>query len=290
MTQRKPRKTRRPADDRGRPALPGPERGSSLDLRARPGPDGRYWIHGHHAVLAALRNPRRRLVRLLVTPEAEAQLSREIEAARTRLGERLSVARAGREEISRQLGGEAVHQGVAAEALPLPPVGLDEVISTAGARASLLVLDHVTDPHNVGAMLRSAAAFGALAVILTQHHSPPESGSLAKAASAGLEQVPLARVTNLVQTLRTLKASGFWCLGLTADGAEPLAGANLDGRTAFVLGAEGSGLRRLTREQCDLLVRLPTRSRAAHLNVSNAAAIALYEWARSAPDGEPEAG
>jgi 23S rRNA (guanosine2251-2'-O)-methyltransferase len=127
---------------------------------------------------------------------------------------------------------------------------------------------------------------------VTQHHSPPETGSLAKAASGGLEHVPLVRVVNLSQALQALKKAGFWCLGLAAEGAEALSRANLDGRIAFVLGAEGSGLRRLTREQCDLLVRLPTRPGLVQLNVSNAAAVALYERARanSSSLGEPDRG
>jgi 23S rRNA (guanosine2251-2'-O)-methyltransferase len=252
--------------------------------------DGRYWIYGHHAVLAALRNPRRRRARLLLTRDAEAQFAAEIERARARLGDRLELVRAERGELEARLGPGAVHQGLAAEVLPLPSTLLEELLASAGPRATLLVLDQVTDPHNVGAILRSAAAFGADAVVVTQHHSPPESGSLAKAASGGLEQVPLLRVANLVQALEGLKKAGFWCLGLAAEGTEPLDRAHLEGRIAFVLGAEGSGLRRLTREHCDLLVRLPTTAGLVQLNVSNAAAIALYERARAnaSTAGEPD--
>ncbi len=251
--------------------------------------DGRYWIYGHHAAAAALRNPRRRLSRLLLTAETEAQFAEDIAAARARLGDRLAISRAEREGFAERLGIEAVHQGLAVEALPLPPPDLAAVIDAAGPQATILVLDQVTDPHNVGAILRSAAAFGAAGVIHTQHHSPPETGSLAKAASGGLEQVPLVRVINLAQALETLKKAGFWCLGLTAEATEPLAKADLDGPIAFVLGAEGAGLRRLTRQHCDLLVRLPTVPGLVQLNVSNAVAIALYERARVAK-GEPEAG
>ena len=273
-------------------------RGAHFRLERSPAPgrperghtDGRYWIYGHHAVQAALDNPRRRLSRLLLTAEAETELGAEVAAARGRLGDRLSVARATREELSDRLGREAVHQGIAVEAWPLPSPALDAVLAEASPDATLLVLDQVTDPHNVGAILRSAAAFAAAAVIVTQHHSPPETGSLAKAASGGLEQVPLIRVANLAQALQSLKKAGFWCLGLAAEGAVPLASANLAGRIALVLGAEGGGLRRLTREQCDLLVRLPTQTGLVQLNVSNAAAIALYERARdqSGGAGEPD--
>lgn len=232
-------------------------------------------------MLAALRNPRRRLLRLLVTHEAEAEAAADIAGARARLGDRLVVARADRQGIVDELGPEAVHQGIAVEALPLPPADLMAVIDAAGSDTTFLVLDQVTDPHNVGAILRSAAAFGAAAVIHTQHHSPPESGSLAKAASGGLEQVPLVRVANLGQALETLKKRAFWCLGLAEDGPSSLTNVDLGGRIAFVLGAEGTGLRRLTREHCDLLVRLPTAPGLVQLNVSNAAAIALYERARA---------
>jgi 23S rRNA (guanosine2251-2'-O)-methyltransferase len=228
------------------------------------------------------------LFEVLVTAEAEAALTQPIEAARSRFGHRLSVRRVAREEIAAQVGPGAVHQGVAAQAAPLPPAELDAVLAEAGPEATLMVLDQVTDPHNVGAILRSAAAFGAAAVIATQHHSPPETGSLAKAASGGLEQVPLIRIVNLAQALEALKKASFWCVGLAADGAEPFASANLSGRIALVLGAEGTGLRRLTRERCDLLVRLPTRSGLVQLNVSNAAAIALYERARAASAGRGE--
>ena len=246
------------------------------------GGDGRYWIYGRHAVLAALANPRRRPLRLLLTLEAEAECARDIAAARVRWGERMPVIRAERQEIGERLGGETVHQGIALETLPLPDQDLDRILTEAGPQATVLALDQVTDPHNVGAILRSAAAFGCAAVIATQRHAPPETGALAKAASGGLEQVALLRVGNLAQALQKLKAEGFWCLGLAAEGAEPLAKADLSGRIAFVLGAEGAGLRRLTRQHCDLLVRLPTRPGLIQLNVSNAAALALYERVRSA--------
>ena len=282
-----PRPTGRPRPGEGRSKPPQADRPAGSFGRT----EGRYWIYGRHAVLAALANPHRRPFRLLLTAEAEVECARDIAAARARLGERLSMTRADRREISERLGGDSVHQGIALETLPLPPPDLDRVLADAGPEATVLALDQVTDPHNVGAILRSAAAFGCAAVIVTQHHAPPETGALAKAASGGLEQVPLLRVGNLAQALQRLKKAGFWCLGLAAEGAEPLASADLSGRIAFVLGSEGAGLRRLTRDQCDILVRLPTHRGLVQLNVSNAAALALYERARAAspekrePDG-----
>lgn len=241
-----------------------------------PAAGGQYWLYGHHAVGAALENPKRRIHQILATSEAAASIGRGHAAAHP------APEGTDREALDRLLGRDAVHQGIAMRVSPLPETDIYEICDSVRdmEQASLIVLDQVTDPHNVGAILRSAAAFGALAIILTERHAAPESGVLAKAASGALEHVPLARVTNLVRAMGELKEAGFWCLGLAAEGRQTLSEAKPSGKVALCLGAEGSGLRRLTREHCDLLVRLPTSGPIDHLNVSNAAAISLYELVR----------
>ncbi|HEX7969008.1 MAG TPA: 23S rRNA (guanosine(2251)-2'-O)-methyltransferase RlmB, partial [Stellaceae bacterium] len=177
----------------------------------------------------------------------------------------------------------AVHQGMALAAEPLPARDIDDVLDALSDLPEphvIVLLDQVTDPHNVGAILRSAAAFAARAVVMPEHGAPPVTGALAKAASGALEAVPLLRVTNLARALDRLKEAGVWCLGLEEGAEKTLTETDPGSRVALVLGAEGSGLRRLTRERCDLLARLPTLGAPASLNVSNAAAIALYELTR----------
>jgi 23S rRNA (guanosine2251-2'-O)-methyltransferase len=243
------------------------------------------WIYGRHAVRAALLNPARRVRRLLATAEtaaaAQAWLAETPAGPAARL--RLETLERGRLEALLPEG--AVHQGLALQAEPLPPAFLEDVLAelppAPGTDAAVVVvLDQVSDPQNVGAVLRSAAAFGARALVLPEHGTPPSTAALAKAASGALEQVPLVRVTNLARALDKLKQAGFWCVGLEESGERLLAELDLGGRIALVVGAEGEGLRRLTRERCDFLARLPTRDPLASLNVSNAAAIALYEVAR----------
>jgi 23S rRNA (guanosine2251-2'-O)-methyltransferase len=236
-------------------------------------PGGAYWLYGYHAVTSAIGNPRRQVRRLVGTPAALA----EHDFARP--AERLEGP-----ALAALLPAGAVHQGVAALVEPLPFVALEEILEDLPEGPQrLLLLDQVTDPQNVGAILRSASAFGAAAVILTERHAAPESGALAKAASGALDHVPLIRVVNLARAIETVKRAGLWCVGLAAEAELTLAEAKLAGRIALVLGSEGGGLRRLTREHCDQLVRLPTSGPIAQLNVSNAAAVALYELARMTP-------
>lgn len=236
-------------------------------------------LYGAHAVAAAWINPQRRCRRLWLAPAGEAALAEALsEASRLRL-ERPAPFRVEKPELDRLLP-DAVHQGLVLEALPLPEVDLDDVLRLPGD-APLLVLDQVTDPHNVGAILRSAAAFGARAVVVTERHAPEVTGTLAKSASGALEAVPLVRVVNLARSLGEMQAAGFWCVGLAESGRCALAALDLKGRIGLVLGAEGRGLRRLTQERCDDLARLPTQGPIRSLNVSNAAAVALYEVIRA---------
>ncbi|WP_374383641.1 23S rRNA (guanosine(2251)-2'-O)-methyltransferase RlmB [Dongia sp.] len=235
------------------------------------GPPGSLWLFGHHAVAEALKNPRRQVHRIIAAGDGAAALGRNVD-----------VEIVERDVIDRLVGRDVVHQGLAARVSPLPETDIYEICDIARDRphAVVVVLDQVTDPHNVGAILRSAAAFGAIGIILTERHAAPESGILAKSASGALEHVPLVRVTNLARAMEELKEAGFWCIGLAAEAKQALSSVKSGGKVALCLGAEGAGLRRLTRENCDLLVRLPTSGPIDHLNVSNAAAISLYELAR----------
>jgi 23S rRNA (guanosine2251-2'-O)-methyltransferase len=225
-------------------------------------------LFGLHAVEAALANPKRQIVRLIATENAAQRLAPLI--AKRRLKPEPVTPR----DLDRLLGADAVHQGVALEAEPLPPVALDE----ADPNGILLVLDQVTDPQNVGAALRSAAAFGAAGLVMTERHSPPLHGALAKAASGALDIVPVILVKNLAQALTELGERGVMRVGLAEEADTALEAAELTRPLALVLGAEGKGLRQLTREHCDLVCRISTQSALASLNVSNAAAVALH-WA-----------
>jgi 23S rRNA (guanosine2251-2'-O)-methyltransferase len=255
------------------------ERGFSPALNARRGPaparadkDGAVWLWGWHAVIAALENPAREApIQLLATPER----ARELQARR--LGAAgLEIMPAA--QIARELPAFAAHQGVALRAMPLEPAEL--VAMAEPAHGVILMLDQLTDPQNVGAVFRSAAAFGARGVVLQDRHAPALSGALAKAAAGAIERVPHARVTNLSRALEQLAELGWRAVGLDAAAGEPLA-AVLDARpVVLVMGSEGEGLRRLVAEHCDALARIPMPGDFESLNVSAAAAIALYEASR----------
>ncbi|MCH7864545.1 MAG: 23S rRNA (guanosine(2251)-2'-O)-methyltransferase RlmB [Proteobacteria bacterium] len=240
------------------------------------------WIYGFHAVLAALANPERVCHRLLVNTTAAEDLKAAVAKARDSVSGRPQPASVERTEIEKALPPGAVHQGLALLTEPLPAVAIEDVIKASAHTddATVVVLDQATDPRNVGAVMRSAAAFGAAAVIVQNRHAPPMTGALCKAASGAAEWVPMARAGNLARAIWTLKDAGFWCAGLDPAAERTLAQAGFSGRVALVLGAEGRGLRPLTRKTCDSLVRIPAAAGTESLNLSNAAAIALYELRR----------
>ena len=225
----------------------------------------RFW--GKHAVVAALDNPDRKVLRAWATRDAAALMNFPKEVA---------VTLADVADLGRLVPNDAPHQGVVIEVEPLEDLWLEEILQGASERSILLVLDQVTDPHNVGAILRSAAAFGAAGIVTQDRHSPPESGVVAKSASGALERVPWARVVNLARALEEIGEAGFWRIGLAGDAEMDLAGALGPARVALVLGAEGAGLRPNTRQHCDALAHLPITNAVESLNVSNAAAVALY--------------
>jgi 23S rRNA (guanosine2251-2'-O)-methyltransferase len=237
----------------------------------RQGAAGEVLIFGIHAVEAALGNSRRGIRRLYLTDNAEHRLHAAL-AARHMPYERVLPR-----DLDRRLGADTVHQGALAEADPLEEPTLAELAAGAGGRP-LLLLDQVTDPHNVGAILRSAAVFGAGGLVMTRRHSPPLDGALAKSASGALEHVPVALVQNLARAMADLKEAGFTVIGLDSEATERLEQTAWPQHVALVLGAEGKGLRQLTRESCDRRVRIATDGALASLNVSNAAAVALH-WA-----------
>jgi 23S rRNA (guanosine2251-2'-O)-methyltransferase len=218
-------------------------------------------------VAAALDNPERRVLRAWATRDAADFMQFPTEVA---------VTLAEAPDLGRLVPNDAPHQGVVIEVEPLEEIWLGDLLTGADEDALLLVLDQVTDPHNVGAILRSAAAFGAIGIVTQDRHSPPESGVVAKAASGALERVPWARVVNLGRALEEIGEAGFWRIGLTGDAETALKDALGPKRVALVLGAEGPGLRANTREHCDALARLPIGDAVESLNVSNAAAVALY--------------
>jgi 23S rRNA (guanosine2251-2'-O)-methyltransferase len=230
------------------------------------------WVWGRHAVLAALANPMRQTPRrLLASPGVAKDLTDRI--GKLRPGVRVEVEDGA--DIGRMLPHGAVHQGLAALIDPLEPVDLMDLAQP--AQGLLVMLDQVTDPQNVGAILRSAAAFGARGMILQERRAPMLSGSLAKAAAGAADVVPVARVTNLSRALEELSELGWRSVGLAGEAEHDLRAVLVSGPTVLVLGSEGEGLRRLVAEHCDTVARIPMRGDFESLNVSNAAAVALYE-------------
>jgi 23S rRNA (guanosine2251-2'-O)-methyltransferase len=227
---------------------------------------GRVRLYGRHAVTAALANPARRLRRLTATERAATPLSLPAE---------LDVQLVEEARLSKLVGSDVPHQGLVLEVDQLVDISIEDVLEM-GSTGPLIMLDQVTDPQNFGAILRSAAAFGASAVISQDRHSPPESGALAKAASGTLEITPWCRVVNLSRALETIAEAGIWCIGLTGHADHMLADSLDTRRICLVLGAEGAGLRPNVADHCDILAKLPISSQVESLNVSTAAAVALY--------------
>jgi 23S rRNA (guanosine2251-2'-O)-methyltransferase len=262
-----------------RPGTPGankgpgqrPERGRRAGQRppwrGREGAaDDTVILYGWHTVTAALANPRREIRKLLLTENAARRLAEE------EIDTRVEPEIVRPNLIDQRLGPDAVHQGMLAEADPLPSPDID----TLAQEGIVLVLDQITDPHNVGAIMRSAAAFAVKAIVTTARHSPEATGVLAKSASGALELVPLVTVQNLARTLNEMNERGFLTVGLDSQGQENLGAVALRQPLALVLGAEGKGLRQLTRETCRVVARLDMPGEIKSLNVSNAAVLALY--------------
>lgn len=237
---------------------------------AAPADDGIVRLFGIHPVEAALDNPARRIGRLVATDNAARRLADALE----RRGARAEPTTP--RDLDRLLGADTVHQGVLLETELLPEPELADLAEAAQSGGPIVILDQVTDPHNAGAVIRSAAVFGAAGLLMTRRHSPPLNGTLAKSASGALEVVPIVLTQNLARAMAELKAQGVRLVGLDGEGDRLIEDEPFTGATAIVLGAEGKGLRQLTRESCDAVCRIGTPGAIASLNVSNAAAVALH--------------
>jgi 23S rRNA (guanosine2251-2'-O)-methyltransferase len=269
--------TRRPSDSKSahKPGRRPEHKPDRKFFKSPHKPESGLWLYGIHAVKAALGNPKRFVRRAVVTERAAEEIGAKL------LG-RVKHETADMHGISKILPEGAVHQGVGLLVEPLPRRELDAILdeAPAGKRRVVLIMDQVTDPHNAGAILRTAAAFGVTAVVVQDRHSPPETGVLAKAASGALDIIPVVTVVNIARTLEELGKREFWRIALAGDGERALADAGHKGDVALVMGSEGAGVRRLVRENCDIAAYVPIASAMESLNVSNAAAIALYELTR----------
>jgi len=232
-------------------------------------PKASHFLFGTHACLAAIANPRRKIKRVLATEQTIRELS-DLKNPQIIDGKKLDA----------MLPPGSVHQGIAVECEPLSQPDLAQWLRREENKP-VMILDQVTDPHNVGAIMRSAAAFDIGAVIGTDRHAPTETGTMAKTASGAMEMLPYIMVGNLVQAIEGLKKAGYWVYGMDGDAKQAMHEIKFDPKTALVMGAEGKGLRRLTAEKCDMLVKLPMSGKMESLNVSNAAAIAAYELFRT---------
>lgn len=225
----------------------------------------RFW--GRHAVLAAMDNPARVIRKLWATHEGIAGID---------VPPGVQLEMAGVADLGRLVPQDAPHQGLVIEVEPLEDISIEDLLAGAEDGRPLVILDQVTDPHNAGAIMRSALAFNALGLVTQDRHAPPESGALAKSASGALEILPWCRVVNLARALDQIAEAGFWRIGLAGEGALTLSDALGSKRVALILGAEGAGMRPNTASHCDAIAHLPISDKIESLNVSNAAAIALY--------------
>lgn len=231
-------------------------------------------LYGRHAVMAALENPKRRLKKLVCTAENANQIRIKYP--------NLNVVTADKKDIDKLLPPDAVHQGYALYCFELDNLSIEELCSMTAEdkKCSVLILDQVTDPQNIGAIIRSCAAFGAKALIVQDKNSPQESGAMAKAAAGTMELVPVVRVTNLARSIEILKKNGFWIVGMDGYAKNNVDKIDKDAKLAVIMGSEGAGMRRLVEESCDLTVRLPINEKVESLNVSTAAAVVLYELSK----------
>ena len=249
-------------------------------------PDKSLLLWGNHAVTAALANSDRKIYEIFFTESKQKNVQRLINSRRSvSKGYKIKLNAISSKDLTSLLPDHSVHQGLAAIVGELDNGGLDLLINrTYSSRYSfVVVLDQVTDPHNLGAVIRSAAAFSVDAIIVHDRSTPRLDGALGKAASGALEHIPIIRTKNIARTIDKLKKSEFWCIGLSDDADNDLSSLGVHTRTAVVLGAEGEGLRRLTRESCDILARLPTSLNFPTLNISNAASITFYEIRKHLP-------
>ena len=228
-------------------------------------------IYGRHAVLSALQNPKRRISRLLCTADNAVEVRNLLRPDLIKVTDR--------KEIDKLLPRDAVHQGFALYCSPLEPLNIDELCDLAASqeRCHVLILDSVTDPQNIGAIIRSCAAFNTLALVLQDKNSPEETGAMNKASAGTIEFMPICRVTNLSRAIESLKDAGFWVIGMDGYATTSVDQINKSGKTAVIMGSEGKGMRRLVEESGDSTVRLPMNEKVESLNVSTAAAIILYE-------------
>lgn len=231
-------------------------------------------IYGRHAVISALKNPKRKIQKLLITAENRMEIDK--------LGLKMTYSVIDKKDFAKILPEDAVHQGFALYCQRLESCDITDLTALAEnkEKCHILILDQVTDPQNIGAIIRSCAAFETLGLVVQDKNSPLESGAMDKAAAGTMEFVPVARVTNLSRAIETLKNSGFWVMGMDGYADTTIDKINKSGKIAIVMGSEGKGMRRLVQENCDSSVKLPISPNVESLNVSTAAAIALYELSK----------